>query len=205
MKPSHPILLFRHFPTQDDQANRYTPFLSEADPLPVLPNRLGELCDQIRHFASRTAIKKIYCADNKRSLLTAQSFLNAGTFQIIPSPDLRNIHCPQWEGLTEKDAQSKYPDLYTSWYTHPLSTHFPGGESISDVSARIENLLTSTDEPILFVTHTTPIQVIVCNYLGLSLDLVWRFKPEHFAFTVLRDGVLFAFNTTELDLITLHL
>jgi broad specificity phosphatase PhoE len=54
---------------------------------------------------------------------------------------LTDIDVGEWEGLSTGQIRSEYGKLYLDWQTGPDSFTFPGGESLSDVSARATSAL----------------------------------------------------------------
>jgi broad specificity phosphatase PhoE len=196
------VVLIRHVLTVDDRDDRYSDQESEISIVPVVPEIIDRLRAEVAGFISRHGVERIYCSDTRRGLVTAE--LVAGTHVATAQhSSLRNIHRPSWYGLREEELAQKYPTEYRRWYSDPLSVRFPGGETLSDVGSRIGSFLHSLDHTAIIITHTVPLQVIICRCLGLPLGLIWRFQPAHLKFSVLKRGRLLAFNTTSLDDLTL--
>jgi broad specificity phosphatase PhoE len=205
MSAVFPIVLMRHFPTQDDFDERYTAVDSSVAPIPIDTDIVNSLHGQLLRISQRLGISKIYCADNNRALQTAHILAEGSSLSVSSTPLLRNISCSQWAGLTEHEAERAFPSLYQLWHTRPLSVRFNDGESLTDVADRLVSFLGVANSACVVITHTTPFQVLICLCLGISLDNVWRFKPEHFAFTVIHDQVLWALNASNLEVLTFKL
>jgi broad specificity phosphatase PhoE len=77
--------------------------------------------------------------------------------------------------------------------------HFPGGETLLNVDSRIASFLHGLDRTAIVITHTVPLQVIICRCLGLPLECIWCFQPSHLSFSVLKNRRLLAFNATALQ------
>lgn len=192
------VVLIRHALTVDDREDRYSDQESETSIVPVIPEIIDKLRAEIACFISRYNVERIYCSDTRRGLVTAE--LVAGKHVATAQrSSLRNIHRPSWYGLREEELAQRYPGEYRKWYSDPLSVHFPGGETLSDVDSRIASFLHGLDRTAIVITHTVPLQVIICRCLGLPLGRIWCFQPSHLRFSVLKNGVLLAFNTTTLQ------
>lgn len=143
---------------------------------------------QAEQVAARLAtrygpVAAIYSSPLPRALQTAEPI--AAAHHLIPQAeaDLLDIDYGAWEGLSAKEAEEKYPDLYAAWLERPGRVRFPAGESTRQVRVRIESLLNRLNqdhygENVVLVSHRITCHVILCYALGLSNDHLWRIKQE---------------------------
>ena len=108
-----------------------------------------------------------------------------------------------WEGLTDEEITARYGDSLASWRRWPVRFHAPGGESLEQVTARVETALATVlaemavgTEPgtldrhqvlgyedagpdrrrwSLVVGHGGVFRVVACVLLDLPLDHFWNF------------------------------
>ena len=202
------FILFRHFQTLDDRLRLHTP--SEADPPFVTMDKanLDEMCSEMCKIVSFFEIKRVVTSDNIRGRRTAE-MLTAEVAPALPIYEdnrLRNMLQPEWAGLSYKEITSS--EVYRIWHTTPEKALFTDGENLRDVDNRIKSLLDDLeDEPTLFVSHTTPLQVLGCNLLGIPAENLWSFKYDFKKFTLIHRNTLLRFNSkhvSDADLGDLH-
>jgi alpha-ribazole phosphatase len=134
--------------------------------------------DQSHQLAEVLATKNlsaIYSSDLKRTRDTAEIIATRTCLTPDINPDWREIDMGQWEGLTMKRIYDESPDLVAQLFADPSSFQYPGGESFTAFTARIQialtNLLTKTPNGnVALVTHGGVCRVIV----GTVLDLPSR-------------------------------
>jgi probable phosphoglycerate mutase len=117
-----------------------------------------------------------------------------------------------WEGLTEAEITARFGDELGGWRRWPLRFHASGGESLEDVSARVEPALVRllTEMAVgaapgtmdrhqvlgygnvgperrwsLIVGHGGVFKVVVCALLALPLENFWNFDFGLGAITVI--------------------
>ena len=117
-----------------------------------------------------------------------------------------------WEGLTDEEITARYGDSLASWRRWPDRFHAPGGESLDQVTARVETALSTVLAQMasgtapgtldrhqvlgyedaapdrrrwsLVVGHGGVFRVVACVLLGLSPDHFWNFDFGLGALTV---------------------
>ena len=193
------VVLIRHACTTDDLCNKYSDQDSVIDLVPQKQGLLRRLRAELRGFVSSYGVDRVHCSNTLRGLQTAEMISKQATLSIIQSELLRNIHRPEWYGLSEAEIENRHRAQHARWYRDPMKVRFTGGETLSDVEARIRQFLLELKSTSVVISHTVPLQVILCLYLGLSLDRIWTFWPDHLTFCVVRPGILLAFNATQLS------
>ena len=70
-----------------------------------------------------------------------------------------------------------------------------GGECLQDVKRRIEDFLSKAGgQNTIIISHTTPMQVLLCRLLGIEVDRIWSFKFDHYRFTAIFGEILLRYN-----------
>ena len=96
-------------------------------------------------------------------------------------PDLTDIDCGEWEGLSDSEVKLRYPDVRRQWLDTPHLVRLPGGEALSDVSARVARVLAAvSNEPgvVVLVSHRVVHKVAICALLGLDNSHFWDIRVD---------------------------
>lgn len=144
--------------------------------------------------------------------------------RLRPEPGLAEIAQGEWEGLLQREVETRYPAEIAGWRRDPVGVHAPGGESLRDVDARVRTALAGVlaelaaaaspgpdGTPSYYDPHAGPWAVLVGHdgafkvallaLLGLPLDRFWTFTQTTTGIAVLdvRNGrtILRAWNRTE--------
>jgi broad specificity phosphatase PhoE len=153
-------------------------------------NRLGRwqgwvntpLNDHGRHqalalarFVRHIGMGALYTSDLQRALETAALMGRQLPFEPIPDQRLRERGIGLWQGLTLDEMQTWYPNDYAAMLADPDGYRVPGGESRSDVRARVmaavtDILRSDASETVGILSHTTAIKIL----LG---DLIAGYNP----------------------------
>lgn len=132
---------------------------------------------------AREDIHTIYASDLRRAWQTAQEIKVQNHCPLVPEPRLRELRFGEWEGLTYKKIQVRDPQALLAWQNETLSYAPPGGESLTQLTARVAAALEDIhdahpQETVLLVAHAGALQVLLCQVLGLSPDMYWQFRLE---------------------------
>jgi len=115
---------------------------------------------------------------------------------LIADARLGNIDQGAYAGSTQTQFSST--ELYRAWHSAPTTVRFPGGETLGDVKARVSSFLQENlsggRSLNLVVGHTTPLQVLTLQLLGLPLRNVWQFYYAPFSATIIYGNVLLMHN-----------
>ena len=142
--------------------------------------------DLLRSFAP----KLIYTSPAKRASASARRVAGELKVPIQLADDLREISFGAFEGLTFDEIQRKYPAEYTFWMEKPTEIRFPGGESLADLSARVQAFLTGLLEThraqtVLAVSHAGVIRLILANALGLPAKNIFQIDQSYAGISVI--------------------
>ena len=134
-----------------------------------LANRLGEI-----------TFDAAYTSDLCRASATASLILQDRDVPFHPTPRLREYHKGAFEGMTEADLRSRFPDEYPSYVSKDLDYAPEGGESTRDVSDRMSSIICEIkerhlDDKVLVVGHGGSLRAAMMALLGMPMDANWRF------------------------------
>jgi len=179
------ILLFRHGAAEGSEEGR---FISRTDTELLLA---GE--EQVRQAARRSVnwvegIDKVvvYSSPLLRARRTAEILMEDlsltvgwdGGLWILD--DLIELDLGQWEGETYESLMKKYPERMRRHYADFVNSKAPGGESLSDLAARIRPVFRRVrkgeGEVTIIAAHAAVNRLIVCDALGVPLSNFFRIE-----------------------------
>ena len=163
--------------------------------------------EQARSLSLRLATSRfdaVYASDLKRARMTADILADAHALPVQELTGLREINFGQWEGLTIKEIQARYDREIKAWWSSPLSTRVPGGETFAEVVQRsmkaVKQIYYShPDGQVLVVAHGGAIRSIIGSVLDLDLNQYWRLRQDNTAISIIElpewgKGILMLFN-----------
>jgi broad specificity phosphatase PhoE len=100
-----------------------------------------------------------------RTVQTAQAVAAVTGAAVVTDDGFRETDFGAWEGLTFAEVRERWPAEVSAWLADPEVAP-PGGESFTDVSARVtaalDRVLASrAGQTVLIVSHVTPIKMLV--------------------------------------------
>ena len=192
------IVMLRHLPTEDDMADIYTASAAAPPLTQIAMQDIERLRTQVAWFRGQYSHTRVIVSDNPRGRQSAEVLLNDAMQGIEFDRRLNNILQPEWAGQTQAEVSTT--PLYKLWHTRPNEVRFSNGERLEDVALRVATLLQELgDVSCLLLSHTTPMQALVCLLLGLSIDHIWAFKFDHLRFSAVSAGVLLRHNSKTVD------
>jgi len=97
-----------------------------------------------------------------------------------------------FEGMNDKDAETKYPELYDLYKTRPSQFTFPQGESILKAKERVGRVIERifwkqpSAENILVVSHGGTIALAFIHIFGLDMDqMYYVIRHNNCAFSII--------------------
>jgi alpha-ribazole phosphatase len=125
-------------------------------------------------------VDEVYASDLRRAWETATTIAAPHHLPVRPDPRLREIAFGAWEGLTYNEIQQQDPQTLAAWQADPMDVAPPGGETLTDVVARVgaalEQIVTThRGQIVLLVAHGGSLQVLLCLALGLAPPACCRF------------------------------
>jgi probable phosphoglycerate mutase len=178
------IYLMRHGDSRPDAVRR---FVGRSDhPL----NETGR--SQAEHWQQKLArihFSHIYCSDLKRSVETALIIGRCSQPPMTILPNLGEIDLGRWDGLPVSEVRRLYPREYEQRGADLAGYRPPGGESFSDLSARVlpvfEEVVGQSCENLLIVGHAGVNRVILCHLLGMPVANLFRLEQVYSCLNIL--------------------
>jgi len=104
-----------------------------------------------------------------RTVQTAQAVAAVTGAAVVTDDGFRETDFGAWEGLTFAEVRERWPAEMSAWLADP-EVGPPGGESFTDVSARVTAALdrvlaARAGQTVLIVSHVTPIKTLVAAAL----------------------------------------
>jgi ribonuclease H / adenosylcobalamin/alpha-ribazole phosphatase len=140
-----------------------------------------------------------------RTVQTAQSVAAVTGAAVVTDDGFRETDFGAWEGLTFAEVRERWPTEISAWMADPEVAP-PGGESFTDVSARVTAALdrvlaARAGQTVLIVSHVTPIKMLVAAALLAPPAALYRMHLDLAALSEIdwyADGpaVLRSFNDT---------
>ncbi|HJY74069.1 MAG TPA: histidine phosphatase family protein [Streptosporangiaceae bacterium] len=140
-----------------------------------------------------------------RTVQTAQAVAAVTGATVVTDDGFRETDFGAWEGLTFAEVRERWPAEMSAWLADPEVAP-PGGESFTDVSARVTAALdrvlaVRTGQTVLIVSHVTPIKMLVAAALLAPPAALYRMHLDVAALSEIdwyADGpaVLRSFNDT---------
>ena len=125
------------------------------------------------------------CSDLRRCSETAAGILQGrNEVRLREMPELREKNFGAWEGLTFREVEAGYPDLYRNWLkAGDPSFAPPGGESdlqlysrADTVADRLRETRTGGGRNLLVVSHGGTLRALIARLLGLPVHQMWKFR-----------------------------
>jgi broad specificity phosphatase PhoE len=139
-------------------------------------------------YLKNEPIDIVYSGPLQRALKTAEAVAAPHGLSVNTVENLNDIDCGEWEGLTVKEVQERYEDIYQDWLDTPEQVKLPGGESLEDVQNRALPLMQDAvtrvgDGKVALVSHRAVLKVLICSLLCLGNSAFWSFKIDPAAVT----------------------
>ena len=167
------VLLVRHGLTPT--TGRLLPGRSSGLHLSEEGQRQAEAAAQ--RVAKLKSVAAIYSSPLERARETAGIIAKARNMAVRIERGLLEVDIGKWTGLPLKEAAAK-PE-WRAVQQHPSGFRFPGGESFTEMQARVTGALARivarhTGKIVVAVSHADPIKAAVAHAIGTPLDLFQR-------------------------------
>jgi broad specificity phosphatase PhoE len=99
----------------------------------------------------------------------------------LVDPDLTDLDCGEWEGLSDVQVKERYPEVRRTWLDTPHLVRLPGGETLDEVSIRVGGVLErvlATPGMVVLVSHRVVHKVAICALLGLDNSHFWDIRLD---------------------------
>ena len=173
------LCLVRHGQTDWNLEGRYQ---GQSD-VPLNEKGFEQAKSLVGKLKGKTFIT-IYTSDLLRAQQTAEPIANALGLPIQIEPRLREINQGEWEGVLVDDIKARYAGLWSQRTVDPASVRPPGGETVSEVAARVYAALDDIARLIpagnvLIVSHGLSIATAICRDKGIPVGQAYTVIPEN--------------------------
>lgn len=180
------IILVRHGQTAWNREER---FRGHAD-IPLNETGLRQAQATADRIALQWKPDVIYAGPLSRTLQTAQPTAELFNLTVRSEPNLIDVDCGNWQGLTPDEVRQRYPAEFHAYLNSPREFQFPGGESLEAARPRAfqrvnELAQEHTGQTILLVSHTALNRLILLSVLGMDSSSLWRIRQDTCAINML--------------------
>lgn len=176
------IILARHGETE---WNREEIFRGRAD---VRLNETGiKQAELLSDYLKDLSIEAVLSSPLKRTFATAEIIARPHNLMVEKTDGLLDFDYGEWAAITRREAEEKWPGLYTQWLTAPHRVTMPGGECLKDMRERalgvISSVVKTYNGTVVLVSHWAVNKVISCALLGLDDSHFWNIRMDNAAIT----------------------
>jgi len=136
---------------------------------------------------STSKIDAIYSSPLKRALETAQIIAHPHRLEVEISPELIDLDFGEWQGLSLRQVEDRYQELYAEWANNPQLVKMPSGESLNDATKRalklVKRVVAEHDGTVVMASHRVVSKVLICALLGLDNSHFWNIRQDTCATT----------------------
>jgi probable phosphoglycerate mutase len=166
------LLLVRHALT-DHTGTRLTGWMPGVHLSDRGREQVARLVERLRSVK----VAAVYSSPIDRCLETARPIAASKGLRVRAREGLGEVRYGDWEG--KKLKQLAKTKLWRVVSRRPSLARFPGGESVSEIQARIVEAVEEirarhSGNAVAVVSHGDPIRLLVAHYAGIHLDLFQR-------------------------------
>ncbi len=188
------LYLVRHGETEGSEIKRYKGSMD----VPLSEKGIKQM-EQLAEYLNRSyksyttsigLLKAVYCSPLSRAVRSAEIIAKPYGLQPVETPELRERSFGIWEGMTFSEIKEKYPEEFEAWANNPLRYSPIEGESTIAVKDRIFPSLTRIldthkGENIAVVAHGGVNRIILCHFLGIPLENIFRIEQDYAAVNII--------------------
>ncbi len=136
----------------------------------------------LAEYLSDIKIEAIYSSPLMRAKKTAEMVASRHRLDVQIAPGLVDLDFGKWAGLTLKEVESGYKELFNQWASTPHLAEIPAGESLDDVRGRVtrvvDEVIARHNGTVVLVTHRAVNKVLICALLGLDDSHFWNIRHD---------------------------
>lgn len=190
------LYLIRHGETEGSEEKRYKGTID----VPLSKRGIRQM-EQIAAFISEIAspaarndknvkLQAVYCSDLSRAVKSAEIIAEPFRLSPVKINKLRERDFGVWEGMSFDEIKEKYPEDFNAWARNPLRFSPTGGENTLEVKERCMNAIdrvvdTHNGEIIAVVAHGGVNRIILCQFLGIPLENIFRIEQDYGAVNII--------------------
>ena len=135
-------------------------------------------------------IRACYTSDLSRTVRGGEILGAHLGLEPVKLPQLRELNCGAWEGLTLAQVQSDRPDEWAARLADLVNFRAPGGENPRDLAARVlpalaEIVARHRGEEVLVVAHGGVNRVILLDAIGAPLASMFSIEQKYCAMNLI--------------------
>lgn len=166
------FLIVRHGESVANNDNR---FAGSRSDVALLERGLRQAELTAQYVAEHYTISRVYTSNLQRAYVTGKCIADRCGVEVTVWEELREIDGGLWEGVSFEDMAALYPEEFKLWVTDYGHARCPGGESVEEVSDRIQAALGKIaaecpDQTVVITTHGSPVRVMQGIAQNGSLD-----------------------------------
>lgn len=129
-------------------------------------------------------VAAIYSSTLERAYETALEIARVHRLHVQRDPRLDEIDQGAWEGMRRDEIVVTHPRELKSWTSFPIDLRLPGGETLAEVRARVQEalddiILLHEGRTVCIVAHSVSMAAIKHELQGLSLPDALRNLPPN--------------------------
>jgi alpha-ribazole phosphatase len=145
---------------------------------------------QLKPRLQADRISACYTSDLTRTVRGGEilgSYLGVEPVQV---PELRELNCGAWQGLSLSEIQAQRPDEWSSRLADLVSFRAPGGESVGDLAARVLPAMAGIverhrGEEVLVIAHGGVNRVILMDAIGAPASSMFSIEQRYCCLNVI--------------------
>ncbi len=187
------LYVIRHGETVNAEKKRYKGTID----VPLSANGIAQMELTAAHLEKMVlennagnGLAAVYTSDLSRAWQSAD--ILAGRFNLQPRVDesLRERYFGRWEGMSFDEITEKYPIEFQAWKKNPFLSSPVDGESTDGVQKRVipavnEIIQKNRSTHVAIVAHGGVNRVILCHYLGIPLNYIFRIEQGNGALSTI--------------------
>jgi len=146
--------------------------------------------EELGRWLARCQFDAVVSSDLRRSLQTAHALVVDRMDAVQRLRELRELNFGHWEGKTIAEVRTVDRSNWSRWMHDPFQHAPPGGETLVELSDRLERVLDAIrafeGRRVLVVSHQTPIQLMLCRLLELNPRNYWKLVVETGSVTIVQ-------------------
>lgn len=149
-----------------------------------LNERGREQAERVVEFFRGIGLDAVYSSPLRRCMETAAPTARAHGLNVEAMEGLLEVDMGEWDGRTFRELFQSEGELIGRWMRNPSSVTIPGGEDFGAVRRRVMDAVQEIvsrhpgNERVLIVSHGGPIRGILCEALGMDLDMMFRIQID---------------------------
>lgn len=149
--------------------------------------------ERIRSYLHHVSFQRVYVSNKKRAMETAKlvaADVPEKDICVVPAFAELNFGC--FEGLTNRQVQEKFPEIYKAWCNDWIHYIIPQGECFNDFFMRVKGAFEcllkdwaglEQESNILVCAHNGTLRVLFALMCGLAAEGTWHFNFDQDAYS----------------------